>query len=112
MSQPITTQPTAVVMTGTNQWSTGLTNCCTDVPICILGTFCPGILGCYAAHLYGETPCLSVVPGGLTAMRTHMRLAYGIEGTLCNDALMLCCCHVCEVCRMAREIRIQTGASH
>ncbi|XP_043940750.1 cornifelin-like [Protopterus annectens] len=112
MAQTVTSQPTSIAVVGTNQWSTGVVSCCADLPICVLGTFCPLILGCYAADRYGENPLLAVVPGGMTAMRTHMRLSYGIEGTLCNDALMVCCCHVCEVCRMAREVRIQTRASH
>uniref|UniRef100_A0AAQ6IH21 Uncharacterized protein n=1 Tax=Anabas testudineus TaxID=64144 RepID=A0AAQ6IH21_ANATE len=74
-----------------------------------LGCVCPMALSCYTANKYGENCCLGCVPGGLTAMRTHMRLTYGIQGTVCNDALMTFFCGLCEVCRMAREIRIRNG---
>lgn len=44
-----------------------------------LGFFCPGILSCYTASKYGENCCLGCLPGGMTAVRTHMRLTYGIQ---------------------------------
>lgn len=37
------------------------------------------ILSCYTANMYGENCCLGCLPGGMTAMRTHMRLTYGIQ---------------------------------
>ncbi|KAI4897444.1 hypothetical protein NFI96_022314 [Prochilodus magdalenae] len=74
-----------------------------------LGFLCPIALGCYTANKYGENACLACVPGGMAAMRTHMRLTYGIQGTVCNDALMTCCCGIFETCRMAREIRVRNG---
>lgn len=49
--------------------------CCAGV----IGCLCPIALGCYTANKYGENCCLGCVPGGLTAMRTHMRLTYGIQ---------------------------------
>uniref|UniRef100_A0A3B5RF11 Cornifelin homolog n=1 Tax=Xiphophorus maculatus TaxID=8083 RepID=A0A3B5RF11_XIPMA len=73
------------------------------------GCLCPIGLSCYTANKYGENCCLGCVPGGMTAMRTHMRLTYGIQGTVCNDALMTFFCGLCELCRMAREIRIRNG---
>ncbi|KAI2655065.1 Protein OSCP1 [Labeo rohita] len=96
MSNPVITQPGAGSY-GTNvqtgEWSTGA-----------LGCICPIALSCYAANKYGENVCLACVPGGMAAMRTHMRLTYGIQGTICNDALMTCCCGIFETCRMTREI--------
>lgn len=44
-----------------------------------LGFFCPFALSCYTASKYGENCCLGCLPGGMTAMRTHMRLTYGIQ---------------------------------
>ncbi|KAI3361226.1 hypothetical protein L3Q82_013423 [Scortum barcoo] len=44
-----------------------------------LGCICPMALSCYTASKYGENCCLGCLPGGLTAMRTHMRLTYGIQ---------------------------------
>ncbi|XP_061144568.1 cornifelin homolog isoform X2 [Syngnathus typhle] len=113
MSNPVVTSQPGAGGYGTNvqtgQWSTGLCSCCSDLLICAFGCFCPSILACYTADKYGENCCLGLVPGGLTAMRTHMRLTYGIQGTICNDALMSCFCGLCELCRMAREIRIRNG---
>lgn len=43
------------------------------------GCLCPIGLSCYTANKYGENCCLGCVPGGMTAMRTHMRLTYGIQ---------------------------------
>uniref|UniRef100_A0A8C1JB04 Uncharacterized protein n=1 Tax=Cyprinus carpio TaxID=7962 RepID=A0A8C1JB04_CYPCA len=44
-----------------------------------IGCICPIALGCYTANKYGENVCLACVPGGMAAMRTHMRLTYGIQ---------------------------------
>uniref|UniRef100_UPI003AABF8D9 cornifelin-like n=1 Tax=Centroberyx gerrardi TaxID=166262 RepID=UPI003AABF8D9 len=113
MSNPVITQQLRAGSHGTNvktgEWSTGLNSCCSDISVCALGAFCPMVLSCYTADKYGENCCLGCVPGGMTAIRTHMRLTYGIQGTVCNDALMTCCCGFLEVCRMAREIRIRNG---
>ncbi|KAF4102973.1 cornifelin-like [Onychostoma macrolepis] len=112
MSNPVITQPGAGSY-GTNvqtgEWSTGLCSCCSDLFVCALGCICPIALSCYTANKYGENVCLACVPGGMAAMRTHMRLTYGIQGTICNDALMTCCCGIFETCRMTREIRIRNG---
>ncbi|XP_010765387.1 cornifelin-like [Notothenia coriiceps] len=112
MSSPVVTQPAAGSY-GTNvqtgEWSTGLCSCFSDLLVCAIGCCCPIALSCYTAHKYGENCCLGCLPGGSTAMRTHMRLTYGIQGTIINDALMTCCCGTFEVCRMAREIRIRNG---
>ncbi|KAL2084930.1 hypothetical protein ACEWY4_020448 [Coilia grayii] len=113
MSNPVVTHQPAAGSYGTNvqtgEWSSGLCACCSDLLVCALGCFCPLALGCYAANKYGENPCLACVPGGMWSMRTHMRLTYGIQGTLCNDALMMTFCGWCEMCRMAREIRFRNG---
>lgn len=44
-----------------------------------VGCICPIALSCYTANKYGENACLACVPGGMAAMRTHMRLTYGIQ---------------------------------
>ncbi|XP_076008770.1 cornifelin-like [Genypterus blacodes] len=113
MANPAVTSQPGAGSYGTNvqtgEWSTGLCSCFTDIFVCALGCCCPIALGCYTASKYGEHCCLGIVPGGMTAVRTHMRLTYGIQGTICNDALMGFFCGFCDVCRMAREIRIRNG---
>uniref|UniRef100_A0A7N6BBU6 Cornifelin n=1 Tax=Anabas testudineus TaxID=64144 RepID=A0A7N6BBU6_ANATE len=116
MSNPVVTHQPGAGGYGTNV-QTGEWICefktqhisCFHSFFCALGCVCPMALSCYTANKYGENCCLGCVPGGLTAMRTHMRLTYGIQGTVCNDALMTFFCGLCEVCRMAREIRIRNG---
>ncbi|TDH11517.1 hypothetical protein EPR50_G00061690 [Perca flavescens] len=113
MSNPVVTHQPGAGGYGTNvqtgEWSTGLCSCCSDLFVCALGCCCPLALSCYTANKYGENCCLGCVPGGSTAIRTHMRLTYGIQGTITNDALMTFFCGLCEMCRMAREIRIRNG---
>nr|XP_008165326.1 cornifelin homolog B-like [Chrysemys picta bellii]XP_042709921.1 cornifelin homolog B-like [Chrysemys picta bellii] len=112
MSQTvIIQQPGSVgsaVMSPTGDWSTGRYACCADCATCCLGTICPTLLSCYVANKYGENCCLGITFGGMTALRTHMRLSYGIQGTICRDVLAMCFCGPCEVCRMAREMNIRS----
>ncbi|XP_072275908.1 cornifelin homolog [Pyxicephalus adspersus] len=109
MAVPVITQQpgygTYPAMSPTGEWSSQLCDCCGDCGICLFGFFFPTCLACYVADKYGENCCLPLVPGGMTAMRTHMRLTYGIQGTVCNDGLMMFCCGWCELCRMAREVK-------
>ncbi|XP_077337815.1 cornifelin homolog B-like [Lithobates pipiens] len=109
MAVPVITQQpgygTYAAMSPTGEWSSELCDCCSDCGTCLFGFCFPTCLACYVADQYGESCCLPLVPGGMTAMRTHMRLTYGIRGTICNDGLMMLFCGWCEVCRMAREIK-------
>ncbi|XP_033013403.1 cornifelin-like [Lacerta agilis] len=82
MSQPVTCQPVATVspltLSSEGSWSSGRYDCCSDCPMCCVGLLCPAILACYVSRKHGENCCLGLVPGGMTALRTHMRLSYGI----------------------------------
>lgn len=113
MSNPVVTHQPGSGGYGTNvqtgEWSTGLCSCFSDLFVCAVGCLCPLALSCYTASKYGENCFLGCLPGGMTAIRTHMRLTYGIQGTIINDALMTFCCGLCETCRMAREVRIRNG---
>lgn len=39
----------------------------------------------------------------------NLYFIFFLQGTICNDALMTCCCGIFETCRMTREIRIRNG---
>ncbi|XP_053124643.1 uncharacterized protein LOC128333308 [Hemicordylus capensis] len=108
MPPPVTGQPQATISPATQSsegsWSSGRCDFCSDCPMCCVGFCCPMVLGCYVSHKYGEHWCLGLVPGGMTALRTHMRLAYGIPGTVIRDALSMFLCGWCELCRMGREV--------
>ncbi|XP_078422406.1 cornifelin homolog [Cetorhinus maximus] len=104
-STTVIIQQPGAVGGGSGQWSSGLCNICDDMPVCCCGFLCPILMDCYVANSYGESCCLGCVPGSMIAVRTHMRLSYGIQGTISNDAMMICCCGTLELCRMAREMR-------
>ncbi|KAM3830062.1 cornifelin-like [Vipera latastei] len=110
MSQSVICQPTVspVSQSSEGSWASGRYECCLDCPMCCVGICCPVILSCYVARKYGEHCCLAVVPGGMTALRTHMRVSYGIPGTVLRDALSMCLCGWCEICRMARELHTRS----
>ncbi|XP_075695111.1 cornifelin homolog [Rhinoderma darwinii] len=90
---------------GPISWSTGLFQCCEDIPICILGSLCPIFLPCYLSSLFGEMCCFGMLPGAMFALRTGVRERYKIPGDLLNDYCAICCCLVCALCQMAREIK-------
>lgn len=58
--------------------------CCTGA----IGCICPFALSCYTATKYGENCCLGCLPGGMAAIRTHMRLTYGIQ--VSNKVILVC----------------------
>ncbi|KAM3923198.1 cornifelin homolog A-like [Leptodactylus fuscus] len=88
-------------------WSTGLFQCCDDIPICLLGCLCPITFPCYLSALFGEMCCLGMLPGAMFALRTGVRERYKIPGDLLNDYCAICCCLVCALCQMAREIKVR-----
>ncbi|CAJ0917788.1 unnamed protein product [Ranitomeya imitator] len=90
---------------GPISWSTGLFQCCEDIPICILGSICPFFLPCYLSALFGEMCCFGMLPGAMFALRTGVRERYKIPGSLLNDYCAVCGCLVCALCQMAREIK-------
>uniref|UniRef100_A0A8C3FEW8 PLAC8-like protein 1 n=3 Tax=Emydidae TaxID=8476 RepID=A0A8C3FEW8_CHRPI len=46
-------------------------------------------------------PCL---PGTLLALRTGVRERYHIEGSICDDWLVMACCGPCGLCQLSREL--------
>uniref|UniRef100_A0A8C5QH37 Uncharacterized protein n=1 Tax=Leptobrachium leishanense TaxID=445787 RepID=A0A8C5QH37_9ANUR len=71
----------------------------------LLGCICPYILPCYLSALFGEVCCFGLLPGSMFALRTGLRERYKIPGDLMNDYCSVCCCMVCALCQMAREIK-------
>ncbi|XP_029433415.1 cornifelin homolog A-like [Rhinatrema bivittatum] len=105
-SQPqgITTTYT-VTVGGQNSWNTDICDCCTDMKVCLCGTFCPCILACQVAKDFGECCCLPYVPGTLVALRTGVRERYRIEGSICCDWVAMVCIPPCALCQLARELK-------
>ncbi|KAA8586517.1 hypothetical protein FQN60_000353, partial [Etheostoma spectabile] len=77
------------------EWSSGICDCCDDVP----------------DKKYGECLCLPLLDGfGLIppitmSMRVSMRQRYRIRDTMCNDCLYSTFCGVCTWCQMSREMK-------
>ncbi|XP_058865375.1 cornifelin homolog [Acipenser ruthenus] len=91
------------VTNSTESWSSNVCDCCDDMGICLCGTFVPCILSCRVAEDYGECCLLPCLPGTMLAMRTGMREKYHIQGSICDDWVVMFCLPLCGLCQMARE---------
>ncbi|XP_056619426.1 cornifelin homolog [Triplophysa dalaica] len=106
-SQPQVTVTSFTVSSGSTDWSSGVCDCCDDCGICLCGTFIPCALGCKVAQDHDETCCLPFLPGAMVALRTSIRDKYQINGTLCDDWLIMSCLGPCGLCQMAREQKMR-----
>ncbi|XP_069041349.1 cornifelin homolog isoform X2 [Lepisosteus oculatus] len=106
-SQPQVTVTSYTVSRTTSDWSSNICDCCGDCGICLCGTFLPCILACQVAQDQGESCCLPFLPGALIALRTSMRDKYSIEGSICDDWVVMMCCSHCGLCQMAREQKLR-----
>ncbi|XP_051845485.1 uncharacterized protein LOC127556394 isoform X2 [Antechinus flavipes] len=86
----------------TNKWNRALFEW-DNTNLCVNGALFPCLLACYVAHIQGECCCLPYLPGALVAMRTALRMSQGIQGSIAEDWLVMCCCPVCGLCQMARQ---------
>ncbi|KAJ7304007.1 hypothetical protein JRQ81_011525 [Phrynocephalus forsythii] len=102
-SQP---QPMGTSYTFSSQgtWTSDLCDCCSDMGICLCGTFVPCVLACRVSEQAGECCCLPYLPGTLIALRTGVRERYHIEGSICDDWVVMACCPLCGLCQLAREL--------
>ncbi|MBN3310652.1 cornifelin homolog [Amia ocellicauda] len=105
-------QPTMYV-NNSNQWSTGICDCCQDLKICCCSFWCFPCFACQTTREYGECLCLPLLdmsgcipPIGLT-LRAGTRERYGIKDTVCNDCLYTVFCYTCSWCQIAREIKLR-----
>ena len=101
-------QPQTVVAEPPREWSTGLCDCCEDKQICLLG-FISWLVGVpFLAFLVGDTAeqnaCTGLFCAG--AIRTKIRLKHNIQGSIFKDGLAVCCCHLCALCQMQREMKM------
>ncbi|XP_043099289.1 cornifelin homolog B-like [Puntigrus tetrazona] len=107
-------QPKPFVMAHTsNQWSSGICDCCQDVAECCFSFWCFPCFACSVARKHGECLCLPVldsfgcIPPITMAMRVSVRSRYGIQGTICNDCVYSTFCGVCAWCQMSREMNVR-----
>uniref|UniRef100_A0A672LIT1 Cornifelin homolog A-like n=1 Tax=Sinocyclocheilus grahami TaxID=75366 RepID=A0A672LIT1_SINGR len=107
-------QPRPFVMAHTsNQWSSGICDCCQDVPECCFSFWCFPCFACATARKHGECLCLPLldgfgcIPPITMAMRVSVRTRYGIQGTICKDCVYSTFCGVCAWCQMSREMNVR-----
>ncbi|XP_078025059.1 cornifelin homolog A-like [Epinephelus lanceolatus] len=103
-------------------WNSGLFDCCEDKCSCCYGFFCCPCLACSVAGKFGENRCLPLcdilspailaacglplcAPPAALSLRTGIRHAYGIKGSICKDIMTSCFCMWCSWCQMHRELK-------
>ncbi|XP_071477974.1 uncharacterized protein [Diadema antillarum] len=86
-------------------WSSGLFSCCQDPEICMTGLLCSPCLASRLAERVGENPLISCLPFGCAALRTKLRTQHRIQGDICTDYGVTCCCGgPLALCQMWREL--------
>ncbi|XP_030636656.1 plac8 onzin related protein 5 [Chanos chanos] len=111
MSRMVVQQPQPVMIaTTSNQWSSGICDCCDNVPECCFSFWCFPCFACMTAKKHGECLCLPLldgygfIPPITLAMRVSTRKRYGIEGSICNDCVYAFFCGPCSWCQISREM--------
>uniref|UniRef100_A0A8C5S340 Placenta-specific gene 8 protein n=1 Tax=Laticauda laticaudata TaxID=8630 RepID=A0A8C5S340_LATLA len=100
--QPVVvTQPQMRVTVQTNNWQTGLCDCCSDHGVCLCGMFCFYCLACQVAAEMNECCCC----GATVAMRAVYRTKYNIPGSICEDTIIVGFFPVCSLCQIQRDIK-------
>uniref|UniRef100_A0A8C3SPJ3 Cornifelin n=1 Tax=Chelydra serpentina TaxID=8475 RepID=A0A8C3SPJ3_CHESE len=89
---------------GSSAWSSGTCDCFADMGVCLCGTFVPCVLACQVSQDFGESCFLPCLPGSLLALWTGVRERYHIEGSICDDWLVMACCGPCGLCQLSREL--------
>ncbi|XP_062306422.1 cornifelin homolog B-like [Osmerus eperlanus] len=105
-------------------WTSGIWDCFQDMNSCCLGFWCLPCAACQTSAQFGESTCLPIldflasawialcgmpisVPPVALSLRVAMRHKYEIQGSICDDIVITCCCLACSWCQMAREIKAQ-----
>ncbi|XP_071169966.1 cornifelin homolog B-like isoform X2 [Mytilus edulis] len=112
MAEPVTAQPQPIEGTllvspvqGHRNWTTGLFDCFSDCKTCVISYLCLPCMVCNIAVRLGDGACMPyVVPGSTITMRTRLRTLGGIQGSICNDCLVMSFCEPCAICQMSREL--------
>nr|XP_043613833.1 protein PLANT CADMIUM RESISTANCE 11-like [Erigeron canadensis] len=101
-------------------WSSGLCDCCLDIPTCCLTCWCPCIIFGQIAEIVdkGTTSCgvhgtIYAVINAFTGCgclyscvnRTKMRRQYGLTEAPTNDCCVHFCCGPCALCQEYRELQ-------
>nr|XP_020481239.1 cornifelin homolog B-like [Monopterus albus] len=94
-----------------DEWGSGICDCCDDVPGCCFAFWCCPCFACITTKKYGQCLCLPLldifgcIPPITMSMRVSMRHRYGIKGTMCKDCVYATFCVACTWCQMSREMK-------
>lgn len=111
MAQIVTSQPGTTVVVQQTQvlrdWNSGVFSCLDDIGSCLMGWCCPCIQLCNISSRMGEgflygCCCSEIAP---FTLRAKLRTEQHIQGSLCNDALLVMFCPSCVMCQMDRELK-------
>uniref|UniRef100_A0A6N2M3N0 Uncharacterized protein n=1 Tax=Salix viminalis TaxID=40686 RepID=A0A6N2M3N0_SALVM len=117
-SQPARPPPVTGIPVGQQaRWSSGLCDCCSDLPGCCLTWCCPCITFgriaeitdqgatreyIHVLRVHGAVHCCSCLS---CFYRSKLRKQYMLEESPCNDCLVHCCCESCALCQEYRELK-------
>ncbi|CAI5642680.1 cornifelin [Oreochromis niloticus] len=112
-SKMVVQQPQPIMYTQeSDEWSSGICDCCQDVPGCCCAFWCLPCFACITSRDYGEPLCLPLleifsgwIPAVTMSMRVNMRQRYRIRGTMCRDCVISTFCCACSWCQMSREMK-------
>lgn len=111
MAQVVTAQPGTTVVVQQTQvlrdWNSGLFACFDDIGGCLMGWCCPCFLLCNISSRMGEgflygCCCAELAP---FTLRAKLRSDQHIQGSLCNDSLVVYFCPSCVLCQLDRELK-------
>ncbi|TNN89235.1 Toll-like receptor 13 [Liparis tanakae] len=71
----------------------------------LCATFIPCILGCKVAQDNGDSCCVPFLPGALIALRTSIRSRYNIEGSVCDDWVVMACLPLYPRCSASSTLK-------
>ncbi|KAG7217188.1 hypothetical protein INR49_027729 [Caranx melampygus] len=113
-SKMVIRQPEPVMVArDSDEWDSGICDCCQDMPVCCFAFWCGPCFACKTTKDYGQCLCLPLlemfsgpfIRPVTYAMRVSMRERYGIKGTMCKDCVCTTFCSPCVWCQMSREIK-------
>ncbi|KAM3868521.1 cornifelin homolog B-like [Diretmus argenteus] len=112
MSSMVIRQPQLMsALSETDDWASGICDCCEDVPDCCFGLWCCPCHACKTTKAYGQCLCLplldifGLIPPVTMTIRVSLRQRYGIKGNVCCDCLCATFCRSCVWCQMSRELK-------
>lgn len=92
------------VAEGHRDWSHNLCSCYEEKKSCVITCICPCIPMWIISESLGE-PCFTAwLPCACVAIRTKVRAAGGIKGSVLSDCCLMTCCPWLAICQLSKEV--------